>query len=157
MSTTSSTATGTGQAQSSTTAATSHRCETFACSTPRPVRVHPSPAWVEDDEFERRSTLDLVPVDRFVLIAGERGEVWRNAAKVVADEFGVQIDGWCIGHAAGDLRDPRLRFERVREFGPEGVIVVRPDRCIAFRSMGAVDDPVAALRAVLTQVLARTT
>ena len=113
-------------------------------------------AWVEDDEFRRRSTLDLVSVDRFVLIAGERGEAWRDAAKVVADELGVQIDGWCIGHAAGDLRDPRLRFERVREFGPEGAILVRPDRCIAFRSMETADDPVGALRAALKQVLART-
>ena len=42
-----------------------------------------------------------------------------------------------------------------REFGPEGAILVRPDRCIAFRAMGAADDPVGALRAALTQVLAR--
>ena len=30
-------------------------------------------AWLEDDEFRRFSTLDLVSVDRFVLLAGERG------------------------------------------------------------------------------------
>ena len=110
-------------------------------------------AWVEDDDFCRFSTLELVSVDRFALLAGERGEPWRDAANVVAAEFGVQIDAWCIGHASGDLRDPRLRFERVREFGPEGAILVRPDRCIAFRSMGAVGDPVRVLRAALTRVL----
>ncbi len=112
-------------------------------------------AWVEDDDFRRFSTLELVSVDRFALLAGERGEPWRDAAGVVAAELGVQIDAWCIGHASGDLRDPRLRFERVREFGPEGAILVRPDRCIAFRSMGAVGDPVRVLRAALTRVLAR--
>jgi len=113
-------------------------------------------AWLEDHEFRRFSTLDLVSVDRFVLLAGENGAPWREAAGVVADDLGVEIDAWCIGHASGDLRDPRLRFERVREFGPEGAILVRPDRCIAFRSMGGVTDPVGTLRAALTQVLART-
>ena len=113
-------------------------------------------AWLEDDDFVRRSTLDLVAVDRFVLIAGERGQAWKEAALKVGAELGVELDAWCVGHAGGDLRDPRLRFERVREFGPEGAILVRPDRCIAFRSLGAVDDPQAALRGALLQVLART-
>jgi 2,4-dichlorophenol 6-monooxygenase len=113
-------------------------------------------AWLEDDEFRRLSTLDLVSVDRFVLLAGEQGAPWLDAGGVVATELGVPIDTWCIGHASGDLRDPRLRFERVREFGPEGAILVRPDRCIAFRSLGGVTDPVSTLRAALTQVLART-
>ena len=111
-------------------------------------------AWVEDDHFRRMSSLDLVSVDRFTLLAGELGEHWRDAATVVATELGVQIDAWCIGHASGDLRDPRLRFERVREFGPEGAILVRPDRCIAFRSMGRVEDPVGVLRSAMAQVLA---
>jgi len=113
-------------------------------------------AWLEDDEFVRRSTLDLVGVDRFVLIAGERGQAWKEAALKVGAELGVELDALCVGHAGGDLRDPRLRFERIREFGPEGAILVRPDRCIAFRSLGAIDDPQAALRGALLQVLART-
>lgn len=112
-------------------------------------------AWVEDDTFTRRSILDLVGVDRFVLIAGERGEPWKEAALAVADELGVGLDAWRIGHVAGDLRDPRLRFERVREFGPDGAILVRPDRCVAFRTFGMVDDPRATLRQVFLDVLAR--
>jgi len=112
-------------------------------------------AWLEDDDFVRRSTLDLVGVDRFGLIAGERGQAWKEAALNVAAELGVALDAWCVGHAGGDLRDMRLRFERVREFGPEGAILVRPDRCIALRSFGAVDDPQATLRGALLQVLAR--
>jgi len=112
-------------------------------------------AWMEDDDLACRSTLDLVAVDRFVLIAGEHGEVWREAAQKVAAELGVDLDAWCIGHAGGDLRDPRLRFERVRVFGSDGAILVRPDRCIAFRSMGAVEDPASELRRALCQVLAR--
>jgi len=113
-------------------------------------------AWLEDDDLVRRSTLDLVDVDRFVLIAGERGQTWKEAALKVAAELGVELDAWCVGHTGGDLRDPRLRFERVREFGPEGAILVRPDRCVAFRSLGAVSHPHAAIRSALLQVLART-
>ena len=112
-------------------------------------------AWVEDDDFTRSSTIDLVGVDRFVLIAGERGDAWKEAALKVAAELGVDLDAYSIGHSAGDLRDPRLRFERVREFGPEGAVLIRPDRCIAFRSLGAVDDPSAVLRGAFRQVLAR--
>jgi 2,4-dichlorophenol 6-monooxygenase len=112
-------------------------------------------AWVEDDDFQRCSTIDLVPTDRFVLLAGERGDAWKDAALQVAGELGVDLDAWCIGHAAGDLRDPRLRFERIREFGPDGAILIRPDRCVAFRSLGAVDDPAADVRRALLQVLAR--
>ncbi len=112
-------------------------------------------AWFEDDDFRRVSSIDLVSVDRFTLLAGERGEHWRDAAAVVATELGIPIDAWCIGHASGDLRDPRLRFERVREFGPEGAILVRPDRCIAFRSMGQTEDPIGVLRSAVAQVLAR--
>jgi 2,4-dichlorophenol 6-monooxygenase len=112
-------------------------------------------AWLEDDDFARLSTLDLVGVDRFVVIAGERGQPWKDAALKVAAELGVDVDAWCVGHASGELRDPRLRFERVREFGPEGAVLVRPDRCIAFRSLGAGAGPHATLRGVVLQILAR--
>ena len=112
-------------------------------------------AWVEDERFERRSTLDLVGVGRFAVLAGEDGQAWCAAAGKVAAELGVEIDAWTIGHARGDLRDPRLRWQRVREFGPEGAVLVRPDRCIAFRSMGAASDPVAQLRDAALTVLSR--
>ncbi len=110
-------------------------------------------AWVEDDHFERRSTLDLVGVDRFVLIAGEDGRDWCQAAAEVAADLGLQMDTFTIGHSRGDLRDPRLRWERVREFGPTGAVLVRPDRCIAFRAMAASSDPVAEMRAALASIL----
>ncbi len=112
-------------------------------------------AWLEDDGFKRCSTLDLVAIDRFTLIAGEDGDAWRDAALELAEELGVGIDAYTVGHADGDLRDPRLRFERVREFASTGAILVRPDRCVAFRSMGAAENPTEVLRAALLQVLAR--
>ena len=60
-----------------------------------------------------------------------------------------------IGHLMGDWLDPRLAFQRVREFGPAGAILARPDRVIAWRSMEGVDDPGREIGAVLDRVLAR--
>ena len=112
-------------------------------------------AWLEDDRFERCSTLDLVAVDRFTLIAGEDGEAWKDAAREVGAALGLTIDAYTVGHSDGDLRDPRLRFEQVRGFGRGGAVLVRPDRCVAFRAMDAADDPVGVLRSALQQILSR--
>jgi 2,4-dichlorophenol 6-monooxygenase len=60
-----------------------------------------------------------------------------------------------VGHLQGDWLDPRLAFLRVREFGPAGAILVRPDRVVAWRSMGGVDDPPREIGGALDQVLAR--
>jgi 2,4-dichlorophenol 6-monooxygenase len=92
-------------------------------------------------------------VGQFVLIAGEEGEAWCRAALVVAAEFGVDVHAVTVGHAVGDFRDPRLRWQRVRGFGPRGAVLVRPDRCVAWRSMGAAGDAEAELRSALRQVL----
>jgi 2,4-dichlorophenol 6-monooxygenase len=112
-------------------------------------------AWLEDEDFERCSTLDLVPIDRFVLIAGEEGEAWCEAARKAATDLGVGLDAYRIGHSRGDLRDPRLRWARVRGIDADGAILVRPDRCVAFRSAGAVADPEAAVRGALARILGR--
>ena len=110
-------------------------------------------AWLEDESFRRLSTLDLVSVGQFVLIAGEEGGAWCAAARAVADELGIDLRAVAVGHSTGDLRDPRLRWQRVREFGPQGAVLVRPDRCVAWRSMDAADDAAAVLRSVLRQLL----
>ena len=110
-------------------------------------------AWLEDNTFRRCSTLDLVPLDGFLLIAGENGHAWCDAARSVAEEVGVSVVAVTVGHAVGDFRDPRLRWQRVREFGPEGAVLVRPDRCVAWRSEGSAGDAAAELRSVLRQVL----
>ena len=112
-------------------------------------------AWLENAHGERFSTLTLVPLDGFALIAGERGEAWVQAANKVAAERGITVNAVSVGHAAGDLLDPRLRWERVREITPDGAILVRPDRCIAWRSMGAGHDEAAELGAAFDAILSR--
>jgi len=113
---------------------TSRRDPDFHLFTAEARPGHPLPhAWVESPSGVRQSTLDLVPLDRFVLIAGEEGHGWINAAMTLAGE-GLPIDALRIGHLDGDLLDPRLRWQRVRGFSRSGAVLVRPDRCVAWRS-----------------------
>jgi 2,4-dichlorophenol 6-monooxygenase len=60
-----------------------------------------------------------------------------------------------IGHVDGDLYDPRCSWLRLREFGREGAVLVRPDRFIGWRSMGPCDEPGEELASAFAQLLAR--
>lgn len=137
---------------------------TEAPATPDDVRLHqpttrpghPLPhAWLEDDDDRRFSTIDLVKPGRFVLIAGEEGAAWCEAARALANRHSLPLDAWRIGHLDGDLLDFSCRWLRQREIGPKGAILVRPDRFVAWRSLGESDDSAGQLRAALEQVLAR--
>jgi 2,4-dichlorophenol 6-monooxygenase len=99
--------------------------------------------------------MDLVKPGRFLLIAGEAGAAWCDAAAKLATELGVPLDAVQIGHLDGDYRDPRSAWLRQREITPAGAVLVRPDRFVAWRSQGAAADPPAELGRALAQVLAR--
>lgn len=112
-------------------------------------------AWIEDWNFTRCSTLDLVEVDSFLVIAGEDGHEWYEAARAVGEEYGVKIRAVTIGHSRGDFRDPRLMWQHVRGISPTGAILVRPDRCVAFRSLDEGDSEHAELSDAMRRILAR--
>ena len=112
-------------------------------------------AWIEDEHGERRPIKDLVGQGRFLLIAGEEGGPWCEAARDLADEHGLPLDALRVGHLDGDLFDPRCAWLSRREIGAEGAILVRPDRFVAWRSMGPSEDPSGELRGVFAQILAR--
>jgi 2,4-dichlorophenol 6-monooxygenase len=129
-----------------------------------PIRVYepstrpgcPLPhAWVDDEDGGRRAIKDLVGPGRFLVIAGEQGEAWCAAARELAAASGLPLDAVRIGHLDGDLFDPRCTWVRRREIGPEGAVLVRPDRFIAWRSMGSSTEPVEQLSSALSHVLAR--
>lgn len=133
---------------------------------PDPIRIykmstrpgHPLPhAWVESGlGGHRLSTINLVRPGRFLVIAGEEGNQWCSAAEVLSRELGLPLDAVRIGHTSGDLLDSRLTWTRLREHGPEGAILVRPDRFIAWRHWTSSMDATDALRTALTTVLHRT-
>lgn len=118
---------------------------------------HPLPhAWVDADDGSRLSTIDLVRPGRFLLIAGEEGHAWVDAARDIAAKAGLPIDALRIGHLDGDLLDSSCRWLRQREISSAGAVLVRPDRFVAWRSKGAAAGSAAAeLRAALSQVLHR--
>ena len=112
-------------------------------------------AWIDDEDGNRRPIKELVEPGRFVLIAGEDGEAWCEAARELAAEAGIPLDAVRIGHVDGDLYDPRCGWLRHREIERDGAILVRPDRFVAWRHVTASEDPRAALAAALSQILAR--
>jgi 2,4-dichlorophenol 6-monooxygenase len=132
-------------------------------ASPDPIRLYepstrpgsPLPhAWIDDEDGRRRPIKDLVRPGRFLLIAGEDGQAWCEAARELAGA-GLPLDAVRIGHLDGDLFDPRCTWLRRREIGPAGAIIVRPDRFVAWRSIAEADDPSAELAAAFGQILAR--
>ena len=112
-------------------------------------------AWIEDDDGRRRAIKDLVTPGRFLLIAGEDGGAWCDAARRLAADAGVPLDAVRIGHVDGDLFDPRSTWLRHRGIGPQGAVLVRPDRFVGWRSLGASEQPLDDLAGALGRILAR--
>jgi 2,4-dichlorophenol 6-monooxygenase len=98
---------------------------------------------------------DLVTPGRFLLIAGEDGHPWCEAARQLAAGSHVPVDAVRIGHLDGDLYDPRCTWLRHRQIASDGAILVRPDRFIAWRHPAGTGEPRAVLAAALSQILAR--
>jgi 2,4-dichlorophenol 6-monooxygenase len=112
-------------------------------------------AWVDDEDGRRRPLKDLVAPGRFLLIAGEDGGAWCEAARELAEETGLPLDAVRIGHVDGDLFDPQCVWVRHREIQSDGAILVRPDRFVAWRTQTSSDDPRGELGAAFGRILAR--
>ena len=112
-------------------------------------------AWIDDEDGNRRPIKDLVAPGRFLLIAGEDGEAWCEAARELSADTDLPLDALRIGHLDGDLYDPRCAWMRHRQITSEGAVLVRPDRFIAWRAPTAADDPLSELAGALSQILAR--
>ncbi|MDT0305569.1 FAD-dependent monooxygenase [Streptomyces sp. DSM 44917] len=128
---------------------------------PDPVRIHqpaarpghPLPhAWLTDLDGRRLPLARLITPGRFLLIAGEEGRAWCEAARRAAAE-GFPLDAVRIGHVDGDYRDVRSTWTRWRGHGPAGAVLVRPDRFIAWRAPDTPPDPAAHLARTLRTLL----
>jgi 2,4-dichlorophenol 6-monooxygenase len=114
---------------------------------------HPLPhAWVER-QGARIALNTLVHGGKFVLIAGENGKLWIEAARKLGGDLGIDLVAVRVGILDGDYVDARCAWTKQREFGPEGAVLVRPDRYIGFRSAGSVDNHEAVLANALRQIL----
>ena len=108
-------------------------------------------AWVENNE-QRLSTHDLVPSDGFVIITGQVDSAWEVAARQAAEKFGVRIDVVSIADNS-TVKDIKHEWRRIREFGDDGAVLVRPDQIAAWRAMRVQQDPAEKLESVLRSVL----
>jgi 2,4-dichlorophenol 6-monooxygenase len=109
-------------------------------------------AWLERDG-ERLSTYDLAAYGRFTLFAGADGD-WQRVGAEVSAATDVPVDVVTIG-VGGDVTDPTSAWQRQREVGSDGAVLVRPDQHVAWRSVARPADPVAALTQTLDAVLRR--
>jgi 2,4-dichlorophenol 6-monooxygenase len=111
-------------------------------------------AWLESEGRDRLSTHDLAPTDpAFLLLIGERGAAWSEVAQRAGKAAGVPVDVVSIGSGC-DFEDSEGSWTKVREIDDDGAILVRPDNHVAWRSVGAVADPLATLTDALSDVIA---
>ncbi|WP_181783423.1 FAD-dependent monooxygenase [Pseudonocardia pini] len=114
---------------------------------------HPLPhAWVER-EGERIPLGSLVEGGYFVLLAGEEGQAWVEAAAKLAAETGLPLRAGRVGVLDSDYVDVRCAWLKNRGISAGGAVLVRPDRYVGFRSAGPVDDAAATLAAAVAQIL----
>ncbi|MCK6211612.1 FAD-dependent monooxygenase [Georgenia sp. EYE_87] len=110
-------------------------------------------AWLGRDGH-KVSTHDLAGKGRFTVLTGIGGEAWADAARTVGADLGLDIAAYVVGPGQEhtDLYDDWARLSEVDE---TGVVLVRPDMHVAWRSVSLVDDTAAELERVLRTVLAR--
>jgi 2-polyprenyl-6-methoxyphenol hydroxylase-like FAD-dependent oxidoreductase len=106
--------------------------------------------WLERDR-SRVAVTDLVDF-RFVLLAGDRGSPWRDAARALSASLGVPLSAYTVG-AGADLGDPDRCWATAYEVEADGAVLVRPDGHVAWRSRRGATDPKQVLERVLRDLL----
>ncbi|SNX66179.1 2,4-dichlorophenol 6-monooxygenase [Streptomyces sp. TLI_55] len=115
--------------------------------------AHLPHAWVGDN-VTKLALMDLAPYTRWTLLTGIAGEDWAGAADKVARDLGIPLETVVIGPGR-EVTDLYYDWAKLREVEESGAILVRPDKHVAWRSMSLADDPAAALRGALTQLLGK--
>jgi len=126
-----------------------------------PVRLYepstqpgaPLPHAFVELQGERFALGSLVAGGQFLVIAGEEGRAWVDAAQTLAAVKGLPIKAFTLGMSDSDYIDVRLAWLKNRAISAKGVVVVRPDRYVAYRSQGGSTDAQAALAQVFDSIL----
>jgi putative polyketide hydroxylase len=106
--------------------------------------------WLERAE-QRLSTLDLFGTS-FVLLAGQTGTAWCQAATEVAHARHLPLHVFTVG-TRGDLIDPDGSWATTYGVEQDGAVLVRPDGHVAWRAETSTQEPVVELSRALSAVL----
>ncbi len=109
-------------------------------------------AWLAGEERvdeSRQSLLDLVPQGGFALFGGPESTPWLDALEAIDSP---PARGICL---TGDRVEDLSRWLDQAGIGPDGVLLVRPDQHVAWRSRGGSGNPEGDLLLAFKEVLGR--
>ena len=107
--------------------------------------------WLERDG-ERISTLDLFGHE-FVVLTGNKGQAWCEAAKSVSGMLGVPLNAYRVG-PNGELVDSNHAWATSYGVDEDGVVLVRPDGYVAWRCASMKAEPTLEIEMALQTALA---
>ena len=84
----------------------------------------------------------------------EMRQAWADAAPAVAKRLGIELAVVVIGPGQ-EVTDLYFDWAKLCEVDEDGIILVRPDKHVGWRSMTMVADPELVLVRVLAQILHR--
>jgi hypothetical protein len=102
----------------------------------------------------RLSTIDLAGHGAFTLLTGHGGNGWKLAADNLSKLLGVPINCYSIGWGL-DYHDVYRDWYKKREIEENGMLLVRPDRYVAWRSTKLIPNAEEKLLHVFRHILSR--
>ena len=109
-------------------------------------------AWVYDKTGVKHSLLDLCGKGNFSIFTGIGGEQWLKAAKNIETQLGIKIQCNIIGPDQ-DFEDHAGEWSSIREISDSGLILVRPDQHICWRSKDMISNSSEKLMDVMKKIL----
>ena len=109
-------------------------------------------AWVYDKTGVKHSLLDLCGKGNFSIFTGIGGEQWLKAAKNIEIQLGIKIQCNIIGPDQ-DFEDHAGEWSSIREISDSGLILVRPDQHICWRSKDMISNSSEKLMDVMKKIL----
>ena len=109
-------------------------------------------AWVYDKTGVKHSLLDLCGKGNFSIFTGIGGEEWLKATKNIETQLGIKIQCNIIGPDK-DFEDHAGEWSSIREISDSGLILVRPDQHICWRSKEMISNSSEKLMDVMKKIL----